>query len=228
MGVDFYCGDYTFHCSYSGWNNIRRQIIKSCFDYISDKFAKDQINWIESNVKPYNMITHHANVEEDDKECIGENSQYYRHMNDVKQIIARIEKESETKTKITPPTDGATNVWNFIKACNNEDDVGVLARACNTNFDWLDALTYFEINGLHTLCNKRDCEGYYSPGNSIDICHLLDLIKPFVKVNDEYIYGRIYEDNYKLDSQSPNSFTIYNLYGLFTESATKRLIITIC
>ena len=41
MGVDFYCGDVTFGCSYGGWNQLRKFIIKSTFDYIQDKFQKD-------------------------------------------------------------------------------------------------------------------------------------------------------------------------------------------
>jgi hypothetical protein len=193
MGVDFYCGDCAFHCSYSGWDNIRRQIMKSCFDYITDKFAKDQANF--ANVT----------IEEDDT---GENTSYHHHMNNIKPIIAIVETESVPKST---PDICATNIMSFIKSHNN--DVGVFIRACDKFYSSIDSLIYFNINGLYALCNKSDCEGYYSPGNSSDICQLLDLIKPFIKVNDEYIYERIYEGD---------------LYRLFTESATKRLIVTIC
>jgi hypothetical protein len=188
MGVDFYCGDCVFHSSYGGWDSVRRQIMKSCFDYITDKFANTNVN-----------------VEEDDD--TGENTSYHRHMNNIKQIIAIVEEASAPKST---PDICATNIMTFIKAINN--DVNVFVSACN-KLNSIDSLIYFDINGLYALCNKSDCEGYYSPGNSSDICQLLDLIKPFVKVNDEYVYERIYEGY---------------LYRLFTESATKRLIVTIC
>ncbi len=195
MGVDFYCGDCAFYCSYSGWDSIRRHIMKACFDYITDKFAKDQANFANANV----------NVEEDDT---GEYASYHRHMNNIKPIIAIVEEVNKERRRMQP--ESAPNVITFINACNN--DVGVFVTACD-KFDSIDALIYFNINGLYALCNKSDCEGYYSPGNSSDICQLLDLIKPFIKVNDEYVYERIYEGD---------------LYKLFTESATKRLIVTIC
>lgn len=180
MGVDFYCGDYVFHSSYSGWDEIRRQIMKSTFDFVSDKFAKDQLNY--------------ANVDEDDEDYIGENSSYYRRMNEIKQLIACVESNATAKPN--------NNVFDFVRACNE----------C----DYFDTLIYFDINGLYALCNKSDCEGYYSHGNSTDICHLLDLIKPFIKANNEYVYERIYED------------CEGDLYRLFAESATKKLIVTIC
>ena len=62
-------------------------------------------------------------------------------------------------------------------------------------------MNYFELGGLFALCNQTDCEGYYTPGNSLDICSLFDRIEPFVKKNDDYncIYnkeGRLYNRLY--------------------------------
>jgi hypothetical protein len=42
MGVDFYCGDVTFGCSYGEWKELRRNIIKATFDYIQDKFQREE------------------------------------------------------------------------------------------------------------------------------------------------------------------------------------------
>jgi hypothetical protein len=36
MGVDLYCGDLTFSCSYSCWNNIREGLIIATFKYINN------------------------------------------------------------------------------------------------------------------------------------------------------------------------------------------------
>ena len=50
----------------------------------------------------------------------------------------------------------------------------------------MNALNNFDMGGLFALCNQSDCEGYYTPGNSLDICSLFDKIEPFVKKYDCY------------------------------------------
>ena len=77
------------------------------------------------------------------------------------------------------------------------------------NLKYINALNRFHIGGLFALCNQSDCEGYYTPGYSLDICSLLDRIEPFVKKYDCYnciytkegrTYNRIYdvfEESYK-------------------------------
>lgn len=59
----------------------------------------------------------------------------------------------------------------------------------------LDALIYYEMGGLYALCNKRDNEGYYTPGNSLDICNLLDEIEESVKSYNASLYDAIYGEN---------------------------------
>ena len=44
----------------------------------------------------------------------------------------------------------------------------------------IDVLIFFGVGGLFSLCNKSDCEGYYSVGNAYDICELFHIIKPFL------------------------------------------------
>ena len=192
MGVDFYCGDYLVHFTYSGWDKIRIQIINSTFSFIVDKFTKDQINY--------------ANLPEEHKDYVGEDSSYRRNMNEIIELIKLME---ETQKSISNMSE--TNVMTFIKVFNN--DVSTFVNACN-KFSYIDSLIYFDIYGLYALCNKSDCEGYYSPGNSSDICRLFDSIKPFI---NEELYEIIYEEEKNSD-----------LYGLFKESETKKLIVTIC
>ena len=56
----------------------------------------------------------------------------------------------------------------------------------------IDIMTHFGIVGLYTLCNKSDCDAEYSPGNSLDICILLDRLRDILikaDVNSDTIYG---------------------------------------
>jgi len=54
MGIDLYCAEQTFGCSYSYWHNMRNSVIKAAFIYISieintDKIYKDENELIYSN-----------------------------------------------------------------------------------------------------------------------------------------------------------------------------------
>ena len=51
----------------------------------------------------------------------------------------------------------------------------------------MNSLNYFDISGLFCICNKNE-DGYYSPGNSLDICILFDKIKPFTQKYGIYDY----------------------------------------
>jgi len=57
---------------------------------------------------------------------------------------------------------------------------------------YLDAFIYVGVGGLYSLCSKSDCDGLYSPGDSLDICNFFDLMKETIKAHDEKIYERIY------------------------------------
>jgi hypothetical protein len=182
MGVDFYCGDVAFGCSYGGWNELRKLVIKSTFDYIQDKFKKD--------FEAYNNID-----DEEDEHYIGDGSVYNCYKNDIIKIILSM---SDPEDKNIFGLDNQVN--NFI----------VITR----NLNYIDALIYFDIGGLYSLCNKSDCDGFYSVGNSIDICKLFDLIEPFVKLNDENWHLAIYNREYRTYDNC--------LYDLFKESAIKN------
>ena len=84
--------------------------------------------------------------------------------------------------------------------------------------EFVDLLIQFGVGGLYALCNKSDCEGFYSVGNSYDICELLKLVKPFLLKNKE-----------EVDS---NENWIYNdidiITNVFKESVEKNIIVRIC
>jgi hypothetical protein len=185
MGVDFYCEDVTYGCSYSGWNKLRKTIIQATFDYIQDKFQKD--------FEAYNSIT-----DEEDKHDIGDGSAYDCYKKNILKIIEAMQSASKKTNVFGIDIDNTVN--NFI----------VLTR----NLSYIDALIYFDIGGLYSLCNKSDCDGFYSVGNSVDICMLFDLIEPFVKINNEDAHSTIYI--------SGTGFYCKSLCDLFKESATRN------
>ena len=174
MGVDFYCGDITFGCSYGFWGHIRKGIILATIDYIQDKYEKDKELY--------------------DENWIGEGSSYYCYMKNLLELKSHVLSQKQTRliSGIPMPMD---EVSLFIQTCHN--------------LKYINALNKFDIGGLFALCNQSDCEGYYTPGNSLDICSLFDRIEPFVKKYECYdciytkegrTYNRIYdvfEESYK-------------------------------
>jgi hypothetical protein len=46
------------------------------------------------------------------------------------------------------------------------------------DYDMHNTLIFFGMNGLYKLIAKSDCEGFYSPGDSMDIGNMLILIEP--------------------------------------------------
>jgi hypothetical protein len=149
MGIDLYCGDITFGCSYSSWNNIRTEIIKATIDYIQDKFEKDKELY--------------GNLSEDDENYIGDGSLYNAYMENL--LLFKNNILCQTLINNDP----------YL----SDNKINKLIKCCY-NIMFINALNYFELGGLFALCNQSDCEGYYTPGNSLDICSLLNRIEPFV------------------------------------------------
>lgn len=50
--------------------------------------------------------------------------------------------------------------------------------------DTIDVLIYFGAIGLHKIICKSDCEGFYSPGDSLDISNMFDNIQ--AHLTDEF------------------------------------------
>lgn len=101
----------------------------------------------------------------------------------------------------------------FMKHSNNDDNIIIhtFLKMCNM-LNCVNTLFHFEVGGLHTLCSKSEHGGYYSPGNSLDIWLLLNIIRPFINVNDFEYYDYIYGDNNSL----------YNAF-LFSHTSLEKL-----
>lgn len=157
MGVDFNCGDISFGCSYGGWAQIRFDVIKATIEYILDKYEKDKELY--------------GHLDENDDNYIGEGTYYYVYKKCIIEL-STILSRNQSLLSIAYGTHYGDTVNTFNTWCANLDN--------------MNALHYFNIGGLRALCNQSDCEGCYTPGNSLDICLLFDKIKPFVKKYDSY------------------------------------------
>jgi hypothetical protein len=167
MGIDLYCGDETFSCSYTSWNNIRNSLIEATFEYLEVYFA----------VTEYEEGTHEHGA-----------------MIALKQYIQKIQNLGKNEKLIV----------NFI----------VYSRI----LEFIDLLIQFGVGGLYALCNTSDCDGFYSAGNSYDICELLKLVKPFLLKNKDELYS--------------NENWIYNridkVTNIFKEGFEKNKFVRIC
>ena len=177
MGIDLYCNNKSFFTSYSGWNEIRVNIIKITFKYIQKKFIEDNNN---NNTK---------NIDDRDEDIFNAGSYWY-YMNAIKELIDEMDEMTKAKE--------------ILLELNVDNTINIFAHLCH-NLNLMNAFNYFEIGGLIALCNQNDCDGYYTPGNSLDICILFDIIKDAVMTHNVFIYDFIYT--------SKN-----NLYDLFQES----------
>ena len=133
---------------------------------------------------------------------IQEGTNEYVSLNQLKQYIETIQNE-----KIMKQT--------FIGKQSNLLD---LFYSYSKNLDFIDLLIQFGVSGIYAFCVKSDCEGFYSVGNSYDICELLSVIKPFLLKN---------KDN--LDSEENWLYMwIDELTDVFKSSIENKVIVTIC
>ncbi len=64
------------------------------------------------------------------------------------------------------------------------------------------SLPFLGLQGLYSVTNKSDCEGAYSPGESMDICALLRKIKPFLIEKRGFLNEPWFEDIYDVFEES--------------------------
>lgn len=176
MGIDLYCGDKNFCCSYGAWHNIRIELIKATFDYLEIHFA----------VTEYEEGTHE-----------------HGSMIALKQYIEKIENGSVIKESIFG---------------NKESNLFDLFYGYSRVLEFVDLLIEFGVGGIYSLCNKSDSEGFYSVGNSYDICQLFKLIKPFLLKNKEDLND---EENWLYRN-------IDELINVFKESIEHNEMVRIC
>jgi hypothetical protein len=166
MGVDFECINCTFSCSYGHWNYIRCYLIRTTSLYIRAVIG----SIAEQN---YNKI----GTAEFDKVAHSIYNTLLTHSNYIlglKDGQTSLNEESESKN----------------------DELVALLTSLNQSVEYYDGLLQINLGGIIALCNKSDCEGYYTPGNSLDIVILLDIIKPYIEYDSlfciEY-FNQLYE-----------------------------------
>jgi hypothetical protein len=140
----------------------------------------------EKDKSKYSYITdtNHPNY-------IGNFSSYYGEMMDLQYINDEIMKHSNNNDNIM--------IHTFLKMCN-------MMNCVNT-------LYHFDVGGLYTLCSKSEHGGYYSPGNSLDICLLLNIIRPFINDCEDYEYFHyIYGEKSIYDAFSFSHTSLQKLY----------------
>jgi len=191
MGIDFTCDEKSFGCSYSSWHNIRCSVLEATFAYLESRFAE--------------ILTKPIKEESDDWETThiqSASNSLQQYINDVR------ESANSKKQNKNVGIFGIMRDHNHILEC-------FLSRA--TELYFVDLLIEFGVGGIYALCNKSDCEGFYSVGNSYDIHELLTTIKPFLLKDTENLESY---DNRLYDRSD-------ELIDMFQESFEKKKIILI-
>lgn len=142
----------------------------------------------------------YGNLAKEDDNWIGDGSEYHYYMNNLLNLTNNVLEKYTTKID-------SFSIINFIEVFNQ----------MSFSLDIINALNYFDIGGLFALCHQSDNEGYYMPGNSLDICSLFDRIEPFVKKYESYSSIYIQEDS-----------NISRLYNVFEHSHKTFQKVTIC
>ena len=191
MGVEFTCDEKSFGRSYGGWHYIRCTLIESTFAYLDKRFAEILSKF--ANEKEHDWETNHI-------QSAAKTLQKY--INEIREAAnSKKQKSSE-------------GIFGIMREHNHILD-------CFINKIWenyfIDLLIEFGVGGIYALCNKSDCEGFYSVGNAYDIHELLITIRPFLLKDTEDLDS---ENNWLYDSSD-------ELIELFQESIEKKKIIMI-
>jgi hypothetical protein len=191
MGVDFTCDEKSIGFSYGGWHNIRCTILEATFAYLDKRFAE--------------ILAKFANEEEHDWETTHIQSA----AKNLQKHIDEIREDANSKKQKS-----SEGIFGIIREHNHILD-------CFINKIWenyfIDLLIEFGVGGIYALCNKSDCEGFYSVGNAYDIHELLNTIRPFLLKDTEDLES---SDNWLYDVAD-------ELIELFQESIEKKKIIMI-
>jgi hypothetical protein len=188
MGIDITCNEKSFSCGYGSWNKIRIATIIATAEYL--KYLKTT-NQFEERTYPYVSL-------EIINEFMSELISYGK------------EPEPDQEPKQASDQDAKQEPEEVEKQEHNL--VGLFLGNCT--LELIDVLIFFGLGGLFSLCNKSDCEGYYSVGNAYDICELFHLIRPFLIEN--------------LDSPDNYANVVTQIEDVFKESVEISQKILIC
>jgi len=106
-----------------------------------------------------------------------------------------------------------------IDVMGNEDIdlMGIFLEECK-NAEFVELLTKFGVSGIYALCCKIDRQGYYSVGNSYDICDFFSLIKYFTLVNKNIINSsknNIYRNINQIEIVFKESLELKRIVSIF-------------
>ena len=186
MGIDITCNEKSFSCGYGSWNKIRIATIIATAEYL--KYLKTT-NQFEERTYPYVSL-------EIINEFMSELISYGKEPKQEQEQEQDVEQEQEQEQDVK----------------QEQNLVGLFLGNCT--LELIDVLIFFGLGGLFSLCNKSDCEGYYSVGNAYDICELFHLIRPFLIEN--------------LDSPDNYANVITQIEDVFKESVEISQKILIC
>lgn len=136
----------------------------------------------------------------------------YIDMNNLKRGVASIRLSAITLSE-NSTLFGINSGNRSIKDCF----ISALLNELHNNTVFGELLIQNGLNGIRALCNKSDCEGFYSVGNSYDICELLYKIRPFLIKDKDNLES---EKNYEYDRCK-------DLLDVFEESVEKKIIVRI-
>ena len=186
MEIDIICEEKIATCSYIYWHKIKTNIIKATIEYIEKKFEAD---------KNLYKIT-----DPNDENYIGIGSYYDFHKNIINDMINNLNKDNNKN-------------FYYVNMDILLDNTMKIFMRLTSELKIISSLNYFELGGLFALCNQSDCDGCYSPGSSLDICLMLDKIKPFMLKYEGFNY--VFMEH-------------YSIYEVFEHSHKNLMNVFIC
>lgn len=180
MGIDLVCNEKSFGCSYSNWSRLRNAFVRATFAYLEDFFARET-------------------YDEDTTEFDGKI-----------RLLECIQIVRDRAVSISGSIH--TDVLGYSLGELLHDECYLESLLTTLRCDkWLgELLIMFGVCGIFALCNKHDSDGFYSVGNSMDICELFQKIRPYI-----------------LENKCMEEPFLQDLFDLFEESVEKKRIVRI-
>ena len=150
MGLDIICGSVFTCCSYSYIHKFKRMLILATIEYLRDVefstiFVPNEKWKNYTSVSPHDFNKGEVNYED----------QIEKFMEDKKRLMEFLQNIIEKDNNLFC-------ILNYKLICSPKpyfDSVFALS----------EKLDYFGVTGLKTFVDHSDCEGFFSPGQSMDI-----------------------------------------------------------
>ena len=193
MSIHLLCGNIHFSCQVEYWKKIRESVSKATNLFILDY------------LKNFDLITEDPD-ESDEKDRI---PLYKKSINrDV--LKERLE------------TFSVDYKYAEFHAHPKLNEVGTLLVEYLKLYNYyLDLLTVLGVNGVYSLVNKSDVEGFYSIGNSVDIVNMMKIVYNFVE--DEFTKMSINESRKVFESSIEKNMVVAVLFEPVEKKENNRL-----